>query len=86
MKALFIVTLVLFFGISAMANDTIDHVKVQPIKMGLVLDLGNSDLKVEGTSGKKDGETKIARLYRRKNSRIKKALSFTTKKSRPKMA
>lgn len=32
------------------------------------------------------GEKKIARVYRSKNSRVKKALSFTTKKSRPKLA
>ncbi len=83
MKAVLTLIFIVTFGAFALAN-TASNGKVDTIKMGIVLDTGAYTLtSVEEVA---TGETSIARLYRRENSRVLKALSFTTKRSRAKMA
>jgi hypothetical protein len=86
MKAIITLILVLFFGATAIAqsNDTND-VKVETIEMGIVLDLG-SDVSIDFETVETEEENQVARVYRNKNSRVKKAISFTTKNDRPKLA
>ncbi len=77
MKALVTLILVLTFGASALAQKSESHDKVHTIEMGIVLDSGTNSLdhKKEIKTGE---ETSIARLYKFKNARVKKALAFTT--------
>ena len=86
MKAIITLILVVFFGATAIAqsNDNND-VKVETIEIGIVLDLG-SDVSIDFETVETQEENQVARVYRYKNSRIKKAISFTTKKDRPKLA
>ncbi len=80
MKAIATIILVLFIGVSAQANTTAKEVKVATIEMSIVTDIVIKEtVQLEKT-------TEVARLYRRKNSMVKKALAFTTKRNRPKMA
>ncbi len=85
MKAVLTLFFVLIIGAVALAQDTQADVKVDTIKMDIVLatsiDPTNNVAKVEITT-----ENKVARLYKFKNSRIKKALAFKTKRNRAKMA
>lgn len=85
MKAIFTLFFVLILGAVALAHDTQANVEVDTIKMDIVLvtsiDDTNTIAKVEITT-----ENKVARLYKFKNSRIKKALAFRTKRDRAKMA
>ncbi|MGB5387565.1 MAG: hypothetical protein WBN20_12345 [Eudoraea sp.] len=69
-----IVTLIffLFIGVAAQAQDSKVDTKVETIEMSIV------------TSTTK--ENTVARLYKNKNSRVKKALSFTTKRNKAKLA
>ncbi len=84
MKAVFTLLLVLTFGATALANTTTDA-KVDTFEMGVVLDTGAYHLNTaqEITT---DTKTSIVRLYRRENTKVLKALSFTTKRNRAKMA
>lgn len=69
----------------ALAQNTQNYDTVEPLKMGAVLDSGidtSSNFKEVKTATKKS----VARLYKFKNSRIKKALAFTTKKDKPKLS
>lgn len=85
MKAIFTLIIVLLFGAMAMAQNTESNVKVETIEMGVVLDGSISDTVFDfETSGSEQRE--VARLYKFKNSRVKKALSFTTKRDKAKMA
>jgi hypothetical protein len=85
MKAYLTLIAILIFGASALAQNKESHDKIQPIEMGIVLDAGVirvvSDQKMETAK-----ENKIAQLYRYKNSRVKKALAFSTKQNRAKLA
>ena len=84
MKAILTILFVLFFGLTAFAQNINTNDTVEPIKMGIVLDSGVitiNDTK-EVTIGT---EKSVARLYKFKNSRVKKALAFTTKKDKPKL-
>lgn len=85
MKAVFTLFFVLIIGAVALAQDTQANVEVDTIKMDVVLVTSinhtNTVEKVEITT-----ENKVARLYKFKNSRIKKALAFRTKRDRSKMA
>jgi len=85
MKAIITLILVLLFGATALAHNTATDVKVEVSQMGIVLD-SSIDAPVitnEITAAK---ENTVARLYKFKNSRVKKALSFSTKKNNPKLA
>jgi hypothetical protein len=78
MKAITTLLFVLFIGIAAQAQSgsfATEEVKVTTIEMSIV---------TENVTFEKTLD--VARLYRRPNSRVKKALSFTTKRNRAKMA
>ncbi|GAB4507843.1 MAG: hypothetical protein Tsb004_04000 [Allomuricauda sp.] len=78
MKTIFTIIAITFFGTMASAQDLSKEAKVETIAMGV-------ELKVEiNNEVRKDRKT--ARLYKFKNSRIKKELSFKTKKDQAKLA
>ncbi|MGI9551466.1 MAG: hypothetical protein ACR2MT_09720 [Aurantibacter sp.] len=83
MKTLITLIFVLFIGVAAQAQSrsigTTEEVKVVTIEMSIVTETAVEEVITEKT-------TEVARLYRRSNSRVKKALSFTTKRNRAKMA
>lgn len=86
MKAVLTLLFVLTFGAFALANtNNTDVTKVNGIQMGIVLDdsLNNTVATSEITF---TSENKVARLYMFKNSRVKKALSFRTKRNKAKLA
>jgi len=83
MKSIAILIFILIFGASALAN-TESHAKVNVIEMGVVLDNGgdSASRRSQIEVGTKNG---VARLYKFKNSRVKKALAFATKHSQSKL-
>lgn len=64
-------------------NVTSDE-KVNKHAVDLVLDFSADGIVADEETV--TAEKQVVRVYRSKNSRVKKALSFTTKKSRPKLA
>lgn len=72
MKTLITILFILFIGITAQAQDTSSEVKVKTIEKSIV------------TSTVK--ENTVARVYKFKNSRIKKELTFKTKRNKAKLA
>ncbi|PIF01279.1 MAG: hypothetical protein CR994_01600 [Maribacter sp.] len=78
MKAIVTIIFIIFFGIAAQAQNGTKEVQVETIDMGIVA--------TTTTETKNEVNTEVARLYKFKNSKIKKALSFSTKRNRPKMA
>ncbi|RYC53240.1 hypothetical protein [Flagellimonas olearia] len=78
MKTILTIIAVIFIGTVAMAQDTSKEVKVDTVAVGVEL---NIDIQKQTK-----GETEVARLYKFKNSRVKKELSFKTKKDRAKLA
>lgn len=85
MKSIITLVLVLFFAVMAMAQTQKNHDKVYTTQMDIVLVVSlpiSLDMEKVGFTKKNS----VARLYRYQNSRIKKALSFKTKKDRPKLA
>lgn len=85
MKAILTLSLTLFFGAVSFAQSANVEHKVDVSTVGVVQMAEN--LKVDDLGQKERIETNgVARLYRYKNSRVKKALFFTTKKDRPKLA
>ncbi|WP_420400330.1 hypothetical protein [Flagellimonas sp.] len=78
MKAILTIIAIVFFGTVAMAQNVSKEVKVETTTVGVEL---NVEIQEET---KKDSE--VARLYMFKNSRIKKALSFRTKRNKSKLA
>ncbi len=79
MKAILTLLFVLIIGVTAQAQDAPVDVKVETIKTTIVTSTSYENVRLES-------KTKVARLYKYKNSRIKKALSFTTKRNKAKMA
>ncbi|MEL6918379.1 MAG: hypothetical protein AAFO99_11690 [Bacteroidota bacterium] len=75
MKTIATLIFVLFIGVAAQAQDS----KVETIEMEVVTSSVEKELTMEGNK-------EVARLYRRANTEIKKALSFTTKRNRAKLA
>jgi hypothetical protein len=85
MKAVLTVFLLLFLNAAAVAQDAKTNDKVGTTQMDVVLATGLPvfiSLEKVGT----ETQNSIARLYRYQNSRVKKALTFKTKKDRPKLA
>ena len=69
----------------ALAQKNVCHEnKVQPRKVGLLLD--HCTFRTLDFEEATIGEKKIVRLYKRQNTRVKKALRFSTKKSKAKLA
>jgi len=85
MKSLITLVFILIFGATVMAhpNVTSDE-KVNKHAVDLVLDFSADGIVADEETV--TAEKQVVRVYRSKNSRVKKALSFTTKKSRPKLA
>ena len=77
MKTLITLIFVLTIGVAAQAQDKTAEVKVETIEMTIV---------TSTTENNVEKEEKVARLYRRANSTVKKALSFTTKRNKAKLA
>lgn len=85
MKAYITLVFILILGATAMAHHNVSSdEKVNTYAVGLVLDSGTGDPVADEKTV--DTGKKVVRVYRTKNSRVKKALSFATKKSRPKLA
>lgn len=78
MKAILTLTAVILLGTFAVAQKTTKEVKVETITTTIVL---VKDIKP--TNG---DDIKVARLYKFKNSRVKKELAFKTKRNRSKLA
>ncbi len=78
MKAILTLIAVIFFGTFAMAQNPSQEIKVETISMEVTLDIEIKE------AFKMDKE--VARLYKFKNSRIKKELAFRTKRNRSKLA
>ncbi|PIB26985.1 hypothetical protein [Maribacter sp. 4G9] len=78
MKTIATIIFIFFIGTAASAQDRNETVKVETIEMGIVTETAYSK--------KIENKREVARLYRFKNSRIKKELSFATKRNSPKMA
>ncbi len=79
MKTIATLIFVLFIGVAAQAQNTTKEVKVETVEMSIVTVTIKEEVKLET-------KTEVARLYKYKNSNIKKALSFTTKRNKAKMA
>ncbi len=79
MKTLLTLGFIMLVAFSIHAQEKPLEQKVATVTMGVV---PVSQIKV--TKGGEHG--KIARLYRRPNARVKRALTFTTVKDRPKVA
>ena len=75
MKAIVTIIFILFIGLAAQAQNKPVEVKVETVKTEIV-----TVTKIT------QQDNAVARLYRRPNSRVKKALSFSTKRNKAKMA
>lgn len=82
MKTIATLIFILFIGATAQAQNATELVKVETIEMTIVITTTSNENK-EATL---KSSTEVARLYKYKNSRVKKALSFTTKRNKSKMA
>ncbi|MBS9461531.1 hypothetical protein KIM67_03855 [Flagellimonas sp. 389] len=78
MKAILTLIAVIFFSTLGMAQDVSKEVKVETTSVAVEL---NIEIQEEVKK-----ETSVARLYKFKNSRVKKALSFRTKRNKSKLA
>ncbi|MEO9892307.1 hypothetical protein, partial [Aurantibacter sp.] len=79
MKTIATLIFVLFIGVAAQAQTATTEVNIDTVEMTI-----STEITVEEATAEKN--TEVARLYRRTNSRVKKALSFTTKRNRAKKA
>ncbi|MDE3740420.1 hypothetical protein [Maribacter polysaccharolyticus] len=80
MKAIVTIIFIIFFGITAQAQNNTKEIQAETIEMTIATATDTkNEVKTETT-------TQVARLYKFKNSRVKKALSFSTKRNKAKMA
>ena len=79
MKISLTIIFVLFIGMAVQAQSRTAEVKVEAVAMGIV----NATSKIEVPLKSKN---MVVRLYMFKNARVTKALSFTTKINRAKLA
>jgi hypothetical protein len=84
MKTIITLIFVLFISVAAQAQNNTKEVKVETIEMNIVTLISIEEVSFEAF--RIENETEVARLYKFKNSRIKKALTFTTKRNKAKMA
>jgi hypothetical protein len=82
MKTIATLIFILFIGVTAQAQNATELVKVETIEMTIVTNTTSNENKEAALENKNE----VARLYKYKNSRVKKALSFTTKRNKSKMA
>ncbi|MGB2761711.1 MULTISPECIES: hypothetical protein [Maribacter] len=78
MKTIITIIFIIFLSFTAQAQNNTDNVKVETIEMTIVTET-TYELNLET-------ETEVARLYKFKNSRIKRDLNFITKANKAKMA
>ncbi|WP_405396523.1 MULTISPECIES: hypothetical protein [unclassified Maribacter] len=78
MKTIIATIFIIFLSFTAQAQNNTEEVKVETIEMSIVTETVN-EVKAESN-------TEVARLYKFKNSRIKRDLNFLTKANKPKMA
>ena len=78
MKAILTLIAIIFFSTLGMAQEVSKEVKVETTTAAVEL---NIEIQEEVNT-----ETSVARLYKFKNSRVKKALSFRTKRNKSKLA
>ena len=79
MKTIATLIFILFIGVAAQAQNTTEQITIDAIEMTTVTSTENKEVTLEKTN-------EVARLYKYKNSRVKKALSFTTKRNKAIMA
>ncbi len=79
MKTILTLIFLLFISVAAQAQDATAETKVSGIEMTMVTSTSYEDAVFETA-------TEVARLYKFKNSRIKKSLAFITKRNKAKMA
>ena len=75
MKTIVTIIFIIFISFTAQAQSNTPEVKVETVKTEIVT---VTNIKVEDNA--------VARLYRRPNTRVKKALNFTTKRNKAKLA
>ena len=78
MKAILTFVFFIFITTTAMANTSKEEVKVETLSYGVELNISIEKPSIE--------KTKVARLYKFKNTRVKRALKFVTKANKAKMA
>jgi pyruvate/2-oxoglutarate dehydrogenase complex dihydrolipoamide acyltransferase (E2) component len=78
MKTIATIFFIFFIGTAAQAQNNTTDVKVETVEMTIVTETVK-ELNLET-------KTEVARLYKFKNARVTKALSFTTKRNKAKMA
>lgn len=79
MKTIATLIFVLFIGVTVQAQDTTEKVAKDTIEMTVNVENSKKEVSLKSNS-------EVARLYKRSNTRVKKALTFSTKASRPKTA
>ena len=79
MKTIATLIFVLFIGVNAQARTATEEVKVNAVEMTIVTETTFEEVTFESN-------TPVARLYKRSDAKVKKALSFTTKRNKAKMA
>lgn len=79
MKTILTLIFVLFIGVATQAQNKTKEIKVATSEMTIVIKTSIEEVTIEN-------KIEVARLYKFKNSKIKKALSFTTKRNKAKMA
>ena len=86
MKAILTLVLVVFLGTTAMAKTSQVHGKVDTVSFGIAtsitIDFSTQELETLTLENKQE----VARLYKFKNSRVKKALLFKTKRDKSQLA
>jgi hypothetical protein len=78
MKTIATIFFIFFIGTAAQAQNNTTEVKVETVEMTIVTETAY-ELNLET-------KTEVARLYKFKNARVKKELSFYTKRNAAKMA
>jgi hypothetical protein len=79
MKISLTIILVLFIGMAVQAQNRTAEVKVEAVAMGIVNTTSNKEVPLKS-------KNTVARLYMFKNAKVTKALSFTTKMNKAKLA
>ena len=82
MKAILTFVFILFIGVVAQAQETTNDNKVENVETTIVT--SNTSTKYNEVSTENNNE--VARLYKFKNARVLKALTFTTKRNNAKLA
>ncbi|MET6990187.1 hypothetical protein [Sediminicola arcticus] len=82
MKAILTLIFVLFIGVAAQAQAANDTIKVETVALSIESTTNNEMFNDVSINTQND----VARLYKNKNARVLKALTFTTKKDYAKLA